>query len=133
MTTTKTPSEILPVDSKGRVRVSRERREQLLDEFERSGMTGAQFAKTVGLKYPTFAFWRQERQKRKPAVTSDALPRSATTVEWLETVIDKAQAGSSSGSAVLVRLPSGAAIEVAHCSQASLAATLLRAWEKSAC
>lgn len=39
MTNTKGSSEILPADSKGRVRVSRERREELLDEFERSGMT----------------------------------------------------------------------------------------------
>jgi hypothetical protein len=133
MTATKAPSEILPSDSKGRIRVSRKRREELLDEFERSGLTGAQFAKTVGLKHSTFAFWRQERQKRKPTLASQAPPKSATTVEWLETVIDKAQACPSSGSVVMIRLPSGAAIEVAHSSQASVAAALLRAWEKSAC
>lgn len=133
MTTTKGSSEILPADSKGRVRVSRERREELLDEFERSGMTGAQFARTVGLKYPTFAFWRQEREKRKPALAGQAPPKGAATVEWLETVIDKAQATGASGSAVMIRLPSGAAIELAHASQASVAAAFLRAWEKSAC
>jgi hypothetical protein len=44
-------SEIFPVDSKGRVRVSPERREQLLDEFEKSGLSGAQFARAVGVKY----------------------------------------------------------------------------------
>ena len=113
--------------------MSRERREELLDEFERSGMTGAQFARTVGLKYPTFAFWRQEREKRKPALGGQAPPKSAATLEWLETVIDKAQATSASGSVVVIRLPSGAAIEVAHASQASVAAAVLRAWEKSAC
>src|ERR1051325_5167831 len=133
MTTTELRSEILPTDSKGRVRVSRQRREQLLDEFEKSGMTGSQFAKTVGLKYTTFAFWRQQRQKRKPALAGPQ-PQKATTVEWLETVIDKAQAsGLVSGATLIVRLPSGAAIELAHASQASVAAALLRAWEKAPC
>lgn len=86
MTPTKVASEILPTDSKGRVRVSRERREELLNEFEQSGMTGAQFARTIGLKYQTFAFWRQQRQKRKPALANSS-PAKTPTVEWLETVI----------------------------------------------
>jgi transposase-like protein len=134
MTATKLPSEILPVDSRGRVRVSRERREQLLDEFEQSGLSGAQFARTVGLNYQTFAFWRQERQKRKPALSGSTPARGATTVQWLETVVDKANAACPlSSSAVVVRLPSGAAIEIAHASQAAVAAALLRAWEKNAC
>jgi hypothetical protein len=93
-------------------------------------MTGAQFARTVGLKYQTFAFWRQQRQK--PALVSAPASQKGATVEWLETVIDKAQA-SSPGFTLIVRLPSGAAIELAHASQAVTAAALLRAWEKSAC
>jgi hypothetical protein len=32
---------------------------ELLDEFEQSGMTGSQFARTIGLKYQTFAFWQR--------------------------------------------------------------------------
>lgn len=131
MTPTKVPSEILPTDSKGRVRVSRERREELLDEFERSGMTGAQFARTIGLKYQTFAFWRQQRQKRKPALANSS-PAKTATVEWLETVIDKANV-SVPGSPLVVRMPSGVAIELSHASQAGVTAALLRAWEKAPC
>jgi len=124
-------SEILPTDSRGRVRVSRERRERLLDEFEKSGLSGAQFARTVGLKYQTFAYWRHQRQLRQPAMASSAKP---APVEWLETVIDQAQAATPvTGSMLIVRLPSGAAMELAHVSQASVAAALLRAWEKAAC
>lgn len=134
MTTTELCSEILPTDSRGRVRVSRERREQLLDEFERSGLSGSQFAKTVGLKYTTFAFWRQQRQNRKPALAGPHPPKKAAAVEWLETVIDKAQgAPAASASLVVVRLPSGAAMELANASQAGVAAALLRAWEKAPC
>jgi transposase-like protein len=131
MTKSVVPSEILPTDSKGRVRVSRERREELLAEFDRSGLSGAQFARTVGLKYQTFANWRQERRSRQPA--APPLARSQS-VEWLETVIDKAQASAPlAGSMLMVRLPSGAAIELANVSQAPVAAALLRAWEQAAC
>jgi hypothetical protein len=113
------------------VRVSRERREELLDEFEQSGMTGAQFARTIGLKYQTFAFWRQQRQKRKPTLANSS-PQKTATVEWLETVIDKATV-SGPGTPLVVRLPSGVAIELSHASQAGVAAALLRAWEKASC
>jgi hypothetical protein len=111
--------------------VSPERREALLDEFEKSGLSGAQFARTVGIKYQTFAYWRQQRQRRQPVQTS---VRDPASVQWLETVIDQAQAATPmAGSALVVRLPSGAAIELAHVTQASMAAVLLRAWEKTAC
>jgi transposase-like protein len=134
MTIPSNGSEILPTDSRGRVRVSRERREELLDEFEKSGLSGAQFARTVGLKYQTFAYWRLQRQKGKLAMGGEPLPGKSNTVEWLETVIDKAQASAGISSATLiVRLPSGAALELAHVSQAPMAAALLRAWEKSPC
>jgi hypothetical protein len=111
--------------------VSVERREALLEEFERSGLSGAQFARTVGLKYQTFAYWRHQRQRRQPSVASTGKPAS---VQWLETVIDQAQAAMPvAESKLVVRLPSGAAIELAHASQTSVAAALLRAWEKAAC
>lgn len=45
---TNTTVEILKQDSLGRVRVSEERREALLEEYERSGMSGQQYAAFVG-------------------------------------------------------------------------------------
>jgi transposase len=50
-------TEILKTDDLGRVRVPRERQEQLLDEFERSGLSGAKFAALCGVNYPSFAGW----------------------------------------------------------------------------
>jgi len=47
------------VDSKGRVRVSKEQRKLVLAEFERSGLSAARFAKQTGLKYLTLAGWLQ--------------------------------------------------------------------------
>jgi hypothetical protein len=42
-----------------------ERREALLDEFERSGMTGQVFAQWAGVNYTTFANWRQKRRRKE--------------------------------------------------------------------
>lgn len=134
MTKSENGSEIFPVDNKGRVRVPRARREELLNEFEKSGLSGAQFARTVGVKYQTFAFWRQERQRTKPVAIGESSPKKAATVEWLETVISEAQASARPVEAALVvRLPSGAAIELKNASQVGAAAALLRAWEKTPC
>ena len=40
--------QILSQDARGRVLVSRERRESLLEEYDRSGMSGVKFAQYVG-------------------------------------------------------------------------------------
>ena len=135
MSKPETSSEILPVDRRGRVRVSAQRRRELLDQFEQSKLSGQKFAKLTGLKYSTFAAWVSKRRKERDAV-SPALPEhgKGASVDWLETVITEAQnAAPLDGSAVVVRLPSGAAIELANASQAGVAAALLRAWEKAPC
>ena len=54
--------QIVKRDALGRVTTSRERREALLDEFERSGLKGTQFARAVGVNYQTFAAWVQRRR-----------------------------------------------------------------------
>ena len=46
---------LLKQDVRGRVRTPRKRREALLDEFERSGLSGPKFAALVGVKYQTLA------------------------------------------------------------------------------
>lgn len=135
MTKPESSSEILPVDRRGRVRVSAQRRRELLDQFEQSKLSGQKFAKLTGLKYSTFAAWVSKRRKERDAM-SPALqaPGKSASVEWLETVITEAQnAVPLAGSTLVVRLPSGAAIELANASQAGVAAALLRAWEKAPC
>lgn len=135
MTKPEASSEILPVDRRGRVRVSAQRRRELLDQFEQSKLSGQKFAKLTGLKYSTFAAWVSKRRRERDAV-SPALPEQGkgASVEWLETVITEAQhAAPLDRSTLVVRLPSGAAIELANASQAGVAAALLRAWEKAPC
>jgi lambda repressor-like predicted transcriptional regulator len=51
------------VDTKGRVRASKEQRRVILAEFERSGVSAARFAKQTGLKYSTLAGWLQRYRR----------------------------------------------------------------------
>lgn len=112
----------LPVtlDTKGRVRTSKEQRRVLLAEFARSGLSAAQFARQTGLKYSTFALWvqryrRTKRSRRKPLV------------QLLEAVVTP----PPSLSALLVQLPGGAQVELREASQVPLVAALVRALEQS--
>jgi len=56
-------------DHVGRRMTSGERRAQLLEAYEHSGMTQAQFARQHGIVYQTFASWVQSRRRLKPALS----------------------------------------------------------------
>jgi len=61
------------VSSSKVLRTPREKREQILDEYERGGMSAAAFAAMGGLKYPTLASWVQQRRKHGAGAT-EAVP-----------------------------------------------------------
>jgi hypothetical protein len=125
----KSDGRILKTDTKGRVRTPADRRESLLDEFERSGLSAAKFSELAGIKYQTFAAWSLRRRKR--AVVS-APVKPPDSVRWLEAVVEQAQTSDRKGSVGLrVMLPGGATVEIGEVKQVALAAALLRAWEKS--
>jgi hypothetical protein len=81
MTSTQSSGQILKTDSLERLRTPRQRKEQLLDEFERSGLSGPKFAQLAGLKYPTFAAWvakrKQDRSAGTPAPATEPLRQPA--------------------------------------------------------
>ena len=64
------------------MRTSAARREQLLDEFARSGLSGPKFAELVGVKYQTFATWVQRRQRQLGAAAKVPVP-TTESVKWL--------------------------------------------------
>jgi hypothetical protein len=118
----KTEGAIIKTDEAGRIRTPAARREQLLDEYERSGLSGQKFAELAGIKYQTFATWAQKRRRaRGLAGPVSSKPTEAT--RWLEAVV-----GSATGSGVMVlELPGGVRVEVADEKQAVLAAVLVKA------
>ena len=65
--------EILKVDVLGRVTVPKEKREELLDTFEASGMSGAQFAQHHGIHVQTFASWIQKRRRARGDYESEEM------------------------------------------------------------
>jgi lambda repressor-like predicted transcriptional regulator len=107
------------VDTKGRVRASKEQRRLILAEFERSGLSAAQFARRSGLKYSTFAGWLQRSRRRKQ-------PRLKSAVRLLEAVVGPAPLDST----LEVQLPGGARLQIREASQVALVAALVRALEK---
>lgn len=124
---------LLKTDTLGRVRTSRERRQAILDEFDQSGVSAAQFAKLAGLRYSTFAAWVQ-RRKPKPeepkAVTKGAASRRPA-LRLVEAVVDRAS-GRSSGQAVVLYLPGQARLEFSTADQIPLVAALLQALQPPA-
>jgi hypothetical protein len=77
---------VLKSDVLGRVKTPLERREALVDEFEKSGMSGQAFAKWAGLNYQTFATWVQKRRKKTNYYEKKRVKRSKG-VNWFEAVI----------------------------------------------
>jgi hypothetical protein len=121
--------DVLKTDCLGRVRTPAERREQLLDEFEHSGLSGAKFAALTGIKYQTFAFWVQRRRRHRGS--SGKTAKAEAQVRWLEAVVAEAQPTATVAGMILkVHLPSGAWMEVTDARQAVLVGALLRALEK---
>jgi hypothetical protein len=112
------------------VHTPKARQENLLDEFERSGLSGAKFAELAGIKYQTFAAWAARRRKQRGGIQAPA--KSPDPVQWLEAVITEAKAPSPIAVApVKLRLARGECIEVGELNQVTLVVALARALEKA--
>jgi hypothetical protein len=117
------------VDQLGRVRIGHKRREELLVEFDRSGMSGKQFARSVGVNYSTWASWVQRRRRTKalivegrdtPGTQSVVMPQP---MEWVEAHLDSTP---SPRSGLVVHGPNGIKLEIQDETQARLAGVLLK-------
>ena len=123
--------QILSKDALGRVLVRPERRELLLEEYDRSGMSGIRFAKYVGIKYTTLAYWlkrrRRQRQREKLLMKAgaDAEP-DRSNGRWIEAVVEKkgSQPGEKAG-ALRIYFAAGAYCQISSATEVALAAELL--------
>ena len=121
---------ILKTDERGRVQTPAARRESLLDEFERSGLSAAKFAALAGVKYQTFAAWALRRRRQRGA--AQPAPSTGDSVRWLEAVVSTTPSpGETTTPGVLVRLPGGVCVEVTDERQVALAAALVQALGRS--
>ena len=105
----------LPViaDTKGRLRVTKAQRRDILAAFGRSGVSLPRFARRMGLKYSTLARWvqlsRPKASRPKPALR---LPEAIVT----------SSAVTAPGSMLVLQLPGGVRVEVADEKQAAMEA-----------
>jgi hypothetical protein len=122
--------EILSQDAQGRVLVSRERRESLLEEYDRSGMSGVKFAQYVGIKYSTLAYWLQsrrrhrEREKLLMKVGAEIEPGRSNGA-WIEAFVEKGSPPRGSTGALRIYFAGGAYCQISSAGEAALAAELL--------
>lgn len=123
MTVMEAGSEILKVDEVGRVRTPSKKREAMLAEYERSGMTGAQFARFVGVRYSTLMYWLQKRRKQAGQSEEGANSRKDHP-RWLEA---RVEGDLSPSEELVVEMAGGVRMLVSNRTQAALAGEVLRA------
>ena len=121
------PTVVMPkvpatTDTKGRLRVSKAQRRDILAALARSGESLPRFARRTGLKYSTLANWVQHSRRAKD---SGRPPR----LRLLEAVVASAPVAAA-GVPLVLQLPGGVLLEVADEKQAVLAASLVRALTK---
>jgi hypothetical protein len=118
--------EIFKRDRRGRVRVPKARRDMLLDEWERSGGSAAQFAEYVGIKYSTLANWIQKRRKQAGLGASllkpGAVDLSKSHGHWVEAIVEQPKALEST---LRIYFTAGAYCQISNAREAGLAAELI--------
>ena len=116
---------VLKQDVLGRVRVPVERRLAVVTEFRRSGLSGAQFARLAGMKYPTLMAWVKREGAAAAVRRKETLKRRPVLVE----AVVAAPCGTPAP--LLLHLGGGVRMELSDAGQAALAAQLIQALRKS--
>lgn len=62
---------VLKQDRRGRVLTTPSQRLAFLQQFEKSGLSGPQFARVAGINYQTFASWRQQQKRQTHSGTAE--------------------------------------------------------------
>ncbi|WP_309401042.1 IS66 family insertion sequence element accessory protein TnpA [Cerasicoccus maritimus] len=128
-------AELLKVDVLGRVTMPPEKREVILDEFERSGMSGQAFAEHIGVNYQTFATWVQKRRRERgeyPALKKVGCKvkakkgKRSSSVSLVEAVLESPVSGHA-GVGLELEAPGGIKLRVSRREDIALAVELLRA------
>jgi transposase-like protein len=118
-----TPSEpsidttIIRTGSDGRLRYTAGQRQELLEAFDRSGLSAMAFCRQHGVSYQTFIAWLRKRGQ-----SGESLPPGVPA--FAEVMLQEPPPAPSS--ALRIVLPCGTALEVASRAALPLAAELLQ-------
>lgn len=115
------------------MRSTLDQRLAVLEQMERSGLSGPQFARVAGIPYQTLATWRQRHKKagqsQPPAVRLTPAEAGAGPCRSIRLVEVAAAAEPATSARLRIDLPGGASTVVADRAQAALAAALIQALE----
>ena len=122
--------EILSRDAQGRVLVSREGRELLLEQYDRSGMSGVKFAQYIGIKYSTLAYWlqsrRRKREREKLLLKAGRETRPGqSNGAWIEAVVENGSPPRVQEGALRIYFAGGAYCQISSAAEVAMAAELL--------
>lgn len=112
-------NQLLKTDARGRVRSTQQQRDAVLDAYEASGLSGPEFARVHGIKYQTFATWRQKRREGREG-KSTGTRGSEQPITLVEVTPER-----QPSDCLHIELPGGSRIEVSDQNQTRLAAQLL--------
>lgn len=124
------PDKVLKRDARGRVHSTAEHREAMLGEFERSGLSGPDFARAAGVPYQTFASWRKRQKKALEPGGESALTAKhigPVALRFAEAVVTGSRPDDEVCAPLLVRLGGSACLEITGPAQVPLAAQLIQA------
>ena len=113
MTSMKGRLGLLRADVRGRVRRSGAQRAEILAAYDQSGVSAAEFARRVGVKYPTLAGWLHRRGRRPGSA-----PRPQ--VRFVEAAV------TPTSVPVELELPGGVRLRLTEPGQVPLVVALLR-------
>ena len=113
----------LKIDGKGRVWTPAAKRAEILREFDRSGASGVEFARMIGVKYPTFAGWLRRRGARVACARRRGRPKKEP-LQFVEATIP-----GGPTEPLAVELPRAVRVRIAASCQIPLVLELLRSLE----
>jgi hypothetical protein len=111
-------SAIIRAGSDGRLRFTPVQRQELLDAFDRSGLSAMAFARSHGICYQTFIAWQRKRRELA------TIPATHSGPAFAEVLVTDRQPACPSA-ALRVILPCGSIIEIASRAAVPLAIELL--------
>jgi len=114
---------LLKIDAKGRVWTPAEKRAEILREFDSSGASGVEFARLIGVKYPTFAGWIRRRGSGAAGARRRGRPKKEP-MQFVEATIPGRPAEP-----VVVELPREVRVRITAAGQIPLVLELLRSLE----
>src|SRR5512147_862118 len=106
-----TQPSLIKTDVRGRMHRTPEQRERILDEYERSGLSGPKFAALCGVAYQTFASWLARRKKQRQPPSKRPPQRKGSQVHWLEASVQPSPAAKTG---LLLQLPGGVQAQVTN-------------------